>query len=105
MEPADLVLERPAPTNPDKPRLLCIFCKRLKNLQTISGLWGHIVHKHDGIDVEDRLREIRRTARLWRRYWDENVDGGKGGSATVKRLEEVEKDDFNWGTVLSWKLR
>ena len=95
VESADLILERPAPTNPAKPQLLCIFCKRLKNLQTVTGLWGHIVHKHDGIDVEGRLREIRRTARLWRTYWDENVDRGKGGTATVKRLEEAEKDDFN----------
>ena len=63
------------------------------------------MHKHDGMDTEERLREIRRTGTLWREYWKNYSDGGKRGLATVGRLEQLEEEGFSWDTVLSWNLR
>ena len=88
-----------------KPELFCVFCKRIKHFDSLSGLWGHVIHKHDGIDTPQRLREICRTAESWVEYWTHNSDGGKRGSATLKRLEQVMRGDFSWDVVLGWNLR
>ena len=107
VDPADIVTEPPSllSGSGDKPKLLCVFCKRSKNLQTIAGYWGHLVHKHDGVDTDQRLTEVRRTGSLWRKYWQEHSNGGKRGYATIKRLEEIDEEGFCWETVMSWKLR
>ena len=88
-----------------KPEFICPFCKKIKGYDSVAGYWGHLVHKHDGLDTERRLTEIRRTAVLWREYWDQYSDGGKRGQATRLRLEQVASDNFNWDVVLSWGLR
>lgn len=60
---ANLVTDRPVSREKKgKPLLFCVFCKGIKAFDTASGYWGHLVHKHDGIDTSHRLNEIRRTA-------------------------------------------
>jgi hypothetical protein len=99
-----------------KPEHKCPFFPRsIKGFKSLIALWSHFVHQHydDGgsniekklIDVEDLLREIRRTAALRRVYWEEHSEGGKQCNPTMLKLNEVFKDGFSWGTVLGWDLR
>lgn len=81
-----------------------MFCKKIKAFDSAAGYWGHLVHKHDGIDTSNRLDEIRRTAAQWKVYFDIQ-DGGKGGRVMKYRLEELMQDGFDWDAVLAWGLR
>ncbi|KAI4237115.1 MAG: hypothetical protein LQ349_002098 [Xanthoria aureola] len=105
VDPDNLALDRPASRRiPGKPDLICMFCKKIKAFDSAAGYWGHLVHKHDGIDTSNRLDEIRRTAAQWKVYFDIQ-DGGKGGRVMKYRLEELMQDGFDWDAVLAWGLR
>lgn len=90
-------------STPEKPVLLCKFCPRVKAFATVVGLWGHVYHKHDRVRTGDRLKEIKRTAEIWREYWT-YVDGGKS-SSTLEKLAQVQLDTFCWADVVEWNLR
>jgi len=92
------------PTTTNRPDLVCQFCPRIKAFATIVGLWSHLFHKHGDIDQSSRLKEIKRTAALWRVYWIKHSDGGKGAS-TLAKLATAESDAFCWKDVLLWKLQ
>lgn len=72
----------------EKPELLCSFCRGIKAFKSVVALWSHLVHYHDStpgshtgskviVEKDRLLREVRRTAEVWRRYWAEHSDGGK----------------------------
>ena len=64
--------------------------------------WGHLVNKHKDISDQVRLGEIRRTALLWRMYWDQYSDGGKYGNPTMAKLLQIEEEEgFEWQQVLN----
>jgi hypothetical protein len=97
-----------------KPELRCRFCSRIKAFKSIIALWSHYVHQHykstednawsQEIElVEDHylLEEVRRTAELWRSYW-QHTDGGKHRDPTMIKLKQVAEDNFTWKRVLDW---
>lgn len=90
-----------------RPELVCKFCipDRVKPFASIVGLWGHLVHKHQGVGDQERLEEVQRTAALWREYWHYYSDGGKRGNPTWAKLEQTRQDGFTWNDVLCWELR
>jgi hypothetical protein len=98
-----------------KPELKCRFCSRIKAFKSIIALWSHFVHQHydregdnvwSQVVVEEQylLEEVRRTAHLWRSYW-QHSDGGKRRDPTMIKLRQVEQEGFTWRTVLDWELR
>ncbi len=106
VDPAHLCTEPPPSLKPaGKPNLLCLFCSKIKNFDSLVGYWGHLVHKHEATDTEARLQEIRRTAVVWRTYWEDYSDGGKRGTKTREKISQAEEDTFDWSMVLDWKLR
>lgn len=83
-----------------------MFCKRIKSFDSISGFWGHLVHKHDGIETLMRLEQIYLTAVKWNEYCQKKYsNGGKGGNVTKRRIEQVLEGGLTWDDVLDWKLR
>ncbi|KAL8782339.1 MAG: hypothetical protein Q9213_005460 [Squamulea squamosa] len=105
VHPDDLEFDCPVSRRKScKPDLFCKFCKRIRAFDSLAGFWGHVVHKHDGIEIPKRLEEIRRTATEWRIY-SEQQEGGKKGQSTLKRIEQALRADFDWEIVLAWELR
>lgn len=96
-----------------KPELICAFCCGIKAFKSIIALWCHFVHWHVA-DMEshakvvvgnDRLLdEVRRTASLWRTFWDGHSTGGRKRNPTSEKLTQVAGEHFSWDTVLSWGL-
>ena len=88
-DPNDLIDEAPPAKKEGRPDLLCAFCLQLKIYASITAYWGHLANKHRDINNQERLEEVRRTASLWREYWDGYSDGGKYGNATMARLQQI----------------
>ena len=105
VDAAELVPDGAHGLKPGKPDLCCKFCVEIKAYGSIVGLWSHLINKHGAIDKEERLSEIRRTALLWRTYWNEYSDGGKYGNPTQSKLDQTEKEGFGWEDVVAWNIR
>lgn len=90
----DLTTKALVPKKKARPNLRCKFCTIVKAYSTIYGLWSHIFLKHNDIPNAKRLHEIQRTASLWRAYWAQDVDGGRGGP-TVTKLAQAELATFS----------
>ena len=88
-----------------KPELACEFCKVFKGYSSIDGLWTHLVKKNPDASTDERLAEVKRTAGLWRAYWDQYSDSGKGNNWTYVRLRQAESPTFGWQDVLNWGVR
>lgn len=101
----DLVQEAQSTKKEGRPDLICGFCPCIKTYASITAYWGHLVNKHRDINSEARLREVYRTATLWRTYWKEYSDGGKYGNPTMVKLLQIEEEGFGWQQVLDWGLR
>ena len=51
------------------------------------------------------VSERKRTATLWRTYWETCSDGGKRNDPTMRKLNQVASEDFTWDMVMGWNLR
>lgn len=88
-----------------KPDLICTFCTRINCFSSVVGYWSHLFYKHKETPEKDRLQEIRRTASLWRLYWDQSPEKRKGGYSTLVKLDQIDEEGFDWEVVVGWKLR
>lgn len=103
VDPSHLVHELPNSATAEKPALLCKFCREPNRFAVILGLWGHIVHEHQDVDVQQRLEEIKQTASLWQPYWKHLIQGRK--NSTTNMLAQARLDEFCWEDVIAWELR
>lgn len=88
-----------------RPTLICPFCSPLiRSYTTILNYWGHIIYKHNGVDVMLRLEEIRRTALSWTKYLSRNGHKSKDDATNVKLVQAC-RTELDWETVLGWALR
>ena len=107
LDTADLVSEVPPATKFGKPDLVCKLCvsTHIKAYASLIGYWTHLVHKHQDADVDERLEEVRQTAKTWGVYWENHSDGGKRGNPTMAKIQRTQDADFAWTDVLGWGLR
>ena len=84
--PEDLADEVLPAKKEGRPDLLCAFCPCVKIFASILALWGYLVNKYKDVGDRERLDEIRRTAPLWRVYWDQYSDGGKNSNPIMAKL-------------------
>ena len=68
------------------------------------GYWTHLVQTHRDISSDERLAEMLRTADLWRSYWANHSDGGKGTNLTMMKFDQMQDPAFGWQDVLAWDL-
>ena len=91
-----------------KPNLICGLCTRIKSFNGVVNLWSHLLRKHtrDRSD-EERVVEVRRTARLWREYMGatRSVIGRAPTNRTSAMIAEVLREDFCWEVVAKWDLQ
>lgn len=87
-----------------KPELICTFCPHINCFGSVVGYWSHISHKHAEIHERRRLQDIRRTALLWRQYWDQYPERMNEGKSTLAKLAQIDEEDFDWEGVIGWKL-
>ena len=104
VRPEDLISDVRPSRKEGKPELNCSFCTHDRFYQSIAAFWSHIVYKHEDISPTDRLNEVRRTAELWRVYWQSHSDGGKCGNLTAGRLAQALQSGFSWQDVEGWYL-
>jgi len=107
VRPQDLVRSDRSATTTERPKLICDFCvtSHIKAFASIAAFWAHLVHQHQATPDPDRLCEVRRTASLWKTYWDLYSQGGKRDNPTMARLKQALQSEFCWKDVLEWGLR
>ena len=90
-------LIRHATTVIEKSKLICSFCVvcRVKTFVNIADFWTHIVHQHQAVFDNDRLREIVRIAILWRKYWNLYNSEDKRHYFIISRLRQALQSNFN----------
>ena len=54
------------------------------------------------VTISAALREVKRSASLWRSDWMAHSDGGKRENQTQSRLEQAVSGEFGWKDVLDW---
>ncbi|KAB5559742.1 hypothetical protein GE09DRAFT_1220405 [Coniochaeta sp. 2T2.1] len=92
------------PVQTSRPQLKCGLCVRTKAFVRLTPLWSHVVQQHDDLPDEERLAEVRGTARLWQLYW-RSRDNGKAEKLTLARMNEALGPRFSWEDVVAWDLR
>ena len=83
--------------------LLCKFCRESNRFAIIFELWNHIVHEHQNVDVQRRLKKIKQTTSFWQFYWKYLIQNRK--NFTINMLTQIRFDEFCWKNVIAWKLR
>lgn len=94
-------LEQP---HSERPQLRCDFCAVPKPFASIYAFWVHLVTKHQGVSDDRRLELVKKSAELWRTYWEKHSVGGKKQNRTYHRLLQIEKGEFSWQDVEAWGL-
>jgi len=49
-------------SNPERPELICTFCKGIRSFVSVVGYWSHLVHKHEEVEEEKRAQHVQRSA-------------------------------------------
>lgn len=88
-----------------RPDLCCPFCPAARIFNSVAGLWGHLVHKHDDEDDGNRAAAVRSSALEWKGYWLTMGMTPQPGSPTLSRITQALAPGFSWAEVQSWDLR
>ena len=79
----------------------------MHSFRRVTAIWCHIRDKHHSICTQDRLQEIVQIGDQWRDYWELQQQRGhriNRQHATWIKLEQIKDRDFDWNTILAWKI-
>ncbi|KAL9041349.1 MAG: hypothetical protein Q9180_001338 [Flavoplaca navasiana] len=95
-------------TPPAIPTMYCRFCPSPNSSwKNPTALWSHIRDKHCLVPTRERLQEIVRVGDEWRQYLElQHLRGNHINTRqdTWKKLEQMKDQDFDWNTILAWKI-
>ena len=95
-------------TPPAIPIMYCRFCPPPNSSwKNPTAFWSHIRDRHCSVSTTERLPEIVRVGHEWRQYLElQHLRGSHINTRqdTWKKLEQMKDQDFNWNTILAWKI-